>query len=368
MQTRAPWDAAPKRRDAANRLRHQIVAGQLAAGCRLPNRWALEKSLGVSYITVQRTVDQLVREGFLEVHGRRGTFVTASPPHRHRFGLVFPVPPWADGSASGYYTALHRAALEREGTSDDRFIFYHGIDWQRDPRPVDLLRSDLATRRLAGLIFATPPHSIAKQKNTADILHTPHVAISTQADAASPWPTVALDYGTWLQEALGLAAAHGARRIAVIQHAQRVPPFSEQACRGAVNQRGLSLPDAWFLRVTADGARNIVQLLFPKGANTAPDAILVADDNLAEAVGQGLLAARAPAALTLIVHANLPWPTACPRPAIRLGFDMHSVVAACVAAVREFRPQAPAPVIRIPAVLETPHSAPIVRSEQEVAR
>ncbi len=59
----------------ASQIKQMIMAGQLQEGDSLPAMRSLAKSLRVSVITVQRTYEDLQREGFVDSAVGRGTFV-----------------------------------------------------------------------------------------------------------------------------------------------------------------------------------------------------------------------------------------------------------------------------------------------------
>src|SRR3954462_9194740 len=78
-----------KQQAIVHALRDQVVRGRLAPGERVPARARLQRRFRVSGLTVQRALGTLKREGFLFCRGRYGTFVSDSPPHLSRYGLVF---------------------------------------------------------------------------------------------------------------------------------------------------------------------------------------------------------------------------------------------------------------------------------------
>lgn len=67
-------------------IRSKIVRGTLSPGDRLSHR-QLAKEVGVSYTPVREAIGQLVSEGLVECHPRRGTFV--SLPSRDDLGHMF---------------------------------------------------------------------------------------------------------------------------------------------------------------------------------------------------------------------------------------------------------------------------------------
>lgn len=69
-------------------IRYLITTGKLPRGCRLPPVRQLSSDLGVGYVTVARSIRDLVMEGLLEARTGRGTLVAAKPPQLKTIGLV----------------------------------------------------------------------------------------------------------------------------------------------------------------------------------------------------------------------------------------------------------------------------------------
>ena len=70
----------PKYRAAYGALRGRIVAGRYAIGGRLPTEEDLARSFDVSRVTIRRSLDMLVNEGFLECRQGSGyTVISVSP-------------------------------------------------------------------------------------------------------------------------------------------------------------------------------------------------------------------------------------------------------------------------------------------------
>ena len=58
-------------------VKSMIISGELKEGDAIPSMRALEKSIHVSVITVQRAYEELQRDGFIETTVGRGSFVSA---------------------------------------------------------------------------------------------------------------------------------------------------------------------------------------------------------------------------------------------------------------------------------------------------
>jgi DNA-binding FadR family transcriptional regulator len=95
-------------------LRERIVRGIYAPAQRLPSRAALGAEHGVGQATVQKALDALSRDGFVEARRRAGTFVADRPPHLSHYALVFGYRPNEPESWSGIAKALRDAAV-RDG-------------------------------------------------------------------------------------------------------------------------------------------------------------------------------------------------------------------------------------------------------------
>jgi GntR family transcriptional regulator len=71
--------AVPLHAEVAAMLRHQIIAGDLSPGARLPALRELTAELGVARMTVVQAMNTLADEGLIERHSGRGTFVREVP-------------------------------------------------------------------------------------------------------------------------------------------------------------------------------------------------------------------------------------------------------------------------------------------------
>ena len=70
----------PLYRQLYENLRQAILAGQLAAGTRLPSTREIASELGLSRNTVMNAFEQLLAEGYVEGHVGSGTFVSQALP------------------------------------------------------------------------------------------------------------------------------------------------------------------------------------------------------------------------------------------------------------------------------------------------
>ena len=67
--------------EVARMLRKDIVRGIYAPGHRLPTRSEMGEEFGVGVATVQKALEELADDGFVQARARAGTFVVDNPPH-----------------------------------------------------------------------------------------------------------------------------------------------------------------------------------------------------------------------------------------------------------------------------------------------
>lgn len=101
-------------------LETQILEGKLPAGSQLPGERALAKQFGVSQMTVNRAIQELVRRGCLYRRSGAGTFVTDAVQPVRTHGVVLVIPhtelPQADTYLREPFQAMRNVAQARELT------------------------------------------------------------------------------------------------------------------------------------------------------------------------------------------------------------------------------------------------------------
>lgn len=308
---------------AAAAVRARIIE-RLQPGDRLPSRRELQQELGLALATVQSAFDRLAAEGFIQANGRDGTFVAARPPHLHRILIAFPFTP-QDAAWTGMWSAFAAAVAAHPGSAYDLAVLQ---GYESHPEQRQLLAEEVACRRLAGLVFASDPWTLFGHPAVAEA-GLARAAIAPESRAGIP--AIALG-GDWLARAIDRLATRGARRPALITTPGQAG-WSEAAWRRGLAMRGLAHDEQLLQVVAHHDARwiaNLVRLLLRLPAGQRPDALAVADDNLATGVFAAL--AGGPR-LPLVMHGNFPLAQADPLPADRLGYDLDSALAACLATV-----------------------------------
>src|ERR1019366_7528602 len=127
---------------------------------KLPTLDELELKFKASRATLQKSVDNLRRDRFIESRGHTGTYVTEYPPHLCHYAIAFPHK--RGDAASLFFNSMEAAAEEISRRNPCRqFSFYYEIDGHTDREGYRSLLADLQARRLAGLIFATHPGPVS---------------------------------------------------------------------------------------------------------------------------------------------------------------------------------------------------------------
>lgn len=314
----------------------------------MPTRAAIETHFSAGPATVQRALDSLARDGFIESRGCKGTFVKREPPHLTRYGLVFPE---VEPKRNRFWYSLHNEALKVMDALEGRSLaVYLGVDLHRDTPDYQRLMHDLERHRLAGLIFATVPFAL---RNTP-MLDQPGIARVAYASSTSMgFPNVTAVPEAFERKASEYLAQRGRRRVAIIS-----APLRSVSDHWAHNLQkvGLETRPFWLQRVNLHSpfcAGDVVRLLME--CRELPDALIITDDNLVEDATLALKESgvKVPEDLEVVVHCNFPYPPANHVPVKRLGFDSRQVLLACIESIdRQVKGEPVAETTWIPAVFE----------------
>ena len=323
---------AIKQEEIVARLREKIVLGKFLPGARLPTRTQLEASFDVSSVTVQRALDALTEDGFVNARGSLGTFVAEYPPHLSRYGLVFSAYP-TESNWTRFWTALSNEAVAIGNTQSRRAAVYYHVQCHPDEEAYVQLLQDVAACRLAGLILPFDPAALTGLMQSAVFGPGSPPKVAIVAGKAKPdVPTVRLNVKSFIDRGLDWLQSRGRQKVAVLSTPAMPLEFRDYFVQ-AVAQRNMRSEPAWMQAVSLEGlgwAHNVMQLLM--AATHPPDSLIITDDNLVEAATAGLVAAgiRVPEQLDVVAHCNFPWPTPSVLPAQRLGFDARVVMQTCL--------------------------------------
>ncbi len=327
----------------ADLLRERIRGGALRPGQRLPTRRELATTFDATLVTIQKAFDILRDDGFVVGHVGRGTFVAEQPPHLFHFALVL----HEQHFRSRYIRALREEIERRTARGPERFSVYLDIDPHAASPGQQRLMADIAAGRLAGCILDMHPSILGDNPLLADQA-VPKVAL-VQKSQRPDIPAISADGRAWFRLALDWLAGRDRRRIAWLGlpnagRGQLQILAEEAAARGL----DLDISPAWSQAVDyqyADWCVNAVAAIFQGPPATRPDALLIADDNLAEAAIAGLAAAglRIPHDLDVISLNNFPLPLDVPAAVRQLGFSIVERIDVCLATLREMAAGRPVP-------------------------
>lgn len=314
-------------------LRGEILDGTFAPGRRLPTRNELVMRFDASSVTVQKVLDALIEDGFVQARGRSGTFVVDHPPHLCHYGLVIPGAQDQRAQWPHFWRALQDEAMVLFPRSDARSLtVYTGIE-SRDERQYPKLLRDVQARRFAGLVFVHNPHYLGNSP-VLTLPGLPRVAVASGRDGVVS-SVIGLDSQRIFDLAIRRFAALGRRRVALLT-VPGIEPAHREHFLAELRRAGLGTRPEWLQAAAIQypyWAEHLTRLLFRSGQEQVPDALLITDDNLVGPATAGLqaLGVRCPDDVEVIAHANFPWATPSAVPLTRIGFDARQLLLMAVA-------------------------------------
>ncbi|HAI13388.1 MAG TPA: hypothetical protein DCM28_16895 [Phycisphaerales bacterium] len=310
-----------------------IAQGKLKPGDRLPLRTELAQQFNTSRVTVQKSFNDLIRDGFVVSKGKLGTFVANNPPCLNQYGLVLPYSPthpyW-----NGYYDALIQSLHELNEILDNQIQVYYGIDKPTDENYA-VLYEDVKANRLAGLMFAETPHKliVSGLMNEQSI---PMVAVmyGESFPGLEHLLSCGFDPPSAYELACKILKQQGCKRIGFIMLANARQTF-ESIIQPILANNGLKYDP--ILSQSAhmefpDEAGHVAQLLMALPPETRPDGLYICDDNLVSAVYRGLINAKVHVEedLKIVSHCNFPIMPEKVLPATNVGFDIRQLLSTCL--------------------------------------
>lgn len=322
-----------KHTGVAAQLRRSILSGDLSPGARMPTRREVEQSFDASRMTIQQAFDRLVHDGFIVTRGAAGTFVADNPPHICNYALAFYNHPAGSEYErfSRFSQALNAAANDYTDTDGRTITAFYNCNGLRESADYCQLMKDLHAQRVAGIIFAFPL-SLLPDSPLVTAPGLPRVGIAGGDKFGIP--CVNPDHNDVLRRAVAHLAGRGKQRIATIDHEQSLINRKNTLFE-AMNAHGLPVVPYWHQyqnHLYAETTYNSAYLLFNPQQTEHPDALIVADDNLAAAAVAGVAAAgvRVPEEVEIVVHCNWPLPPKTVLPVTRIGFDTAQLLDAYI--------------------------------------
>ena len=281
---------------------------------------------------MQKTINALLTEGFLQTSNKSGTFVTDTPPNLYSVAVVFPF----SESESDFNDSLWAGLMQQQGYMEEsfgrHFIFCRFDDTRIEVEEFQQVIKDAESLRLAGIIFCDKPSPVAV--NALRHLHVSKVALCR--DEVPGFNLVHVNYSRFFQLALDYLMGCGRSRIALITNPE-ISPIRTTECRQMAFDRGMSMPLEWELSVNMrfhveHWARNLVRLLFKGGSGERPDGLIIGNENLYEHIMNALQLENLVAGrdLDIAVHTNFPTRRPKKYPVRRIGFDVCDIIELCL--------------------------------------
>jgi DNA-binding LacI/PurR family transcriptional regulator len=337
-----------KHQDVIDRLRQQIVNGELSPGQRLKTYGQIKDEYNVCHATVLRAIDRLKRDGFVRSDGRRGMFVSDHPPHLFTYALVYPSQPDADKHWAGVCAAVasEAIALEQATGQTVKIRHYYNVDGHIDNEGYQSLLHEAQADRLAGMILLDPGDSLL----CSDLVSQAYVPCVALTYKSLTGDICQVDYNTaaFASRAVDYLQQQGKYNIAVLAASDdKLAIFT-----GELAKRGLRTEPYWqFVLSPAmpGAAASICHLLMQALPDRRPDGLVIANDNMVEHALHGISQARmkVPDELGIVGHSNWPLLSTPVLPIKRLGFYAGQTLRMCMDAIDAFRRGDVAPVCQI---------------------
>jgi len=328
---------AAKQETILDSLRQEIARGKFKPGSRLPKQLEFARRFKMSVLTVQRAMDRLAHEGFIETRYSRGTFVVDHPPHLHHYALIFHADPsdLEPGGWSHFHAALANEAAKIHHAEKRQLECVYGIFEPTELPQYQRLVARVKSHQFAGLIFASHPGRLSGTP-LVELAGVPRVGLMRYDPAFPQISAVKFDALAWFEKAFDYLAARGRKRIAFVSKPGQKLLTDLDCPPSLLSVRGLITHPYWNLPLPlwSAGAQHIVRLLM-RSEGERPDALVITDDNAVEPAMAGLMAAgcRVPDDVEVVAHANFPRSGPGVLPLKWLGYDQREILQTAIAII-----------------------------------
>ena len=328
METFQQTITAPVYLQIARHIEQRIIDGELENGERLHTTQELARRYRVTPVTIQKSLEQLVKKDLLERVPRRGTFVKSAQT-ANTIGLVFGDNPFR--TQSSYYSRLidlFIAIGEKEGINLKSYVnLQENLD---NSRLVFDLKDDIAAGKLKGLI------TIKRSPELSDWLES--------QDDIFWLDTPELDHHHATYTGMKYLRDHGFKKIKVVSMYPRellydnfIAGFNDEVngCRDAY---GKNMPEDTVVRwggCEEDGYREAKKLF--SDPSLRPDAIFINHDIVTKGAILALmeLGLKIPGDVALLSHGNTGCSILSPVPLTTIVFDPEIAVKKCCEAIKQ---------------------------------
>ena len=323
-------------------LRKRIICGEFGPGTCIPRRQELVKEYRASLSALQKSINILIEENFIESKGSKGCMVTQTPPHLSCVGIVFPADSSSGISEDSLWKALFSEAKKMScNLSGISFEFYF-VGGYRTQKFQEWERffEDVKTRRLAGAIFFSYP----PEDHTELLDDFAHVQIDYKEEYSLHNPIrLATDHVALFNKSLDVLTAAGCHNIAtLIQHTMN--NSGVMRIMEAAHNSKVYCPIEWIQPLHYKNtnpllAGHIIELLFSKNTSRVPDGLVVLNENFLPVVMDSLLRLNLIPGrdVQVVSHCNYPFTGKIYQDVNYVAFKAKDILEQCIALMEKFR-------------------------------
>ena len=328
METFEQKVATPLYLQIAKHIEDRIIKGELKNGSRLNTTQDLAKHYRVTPVTIQKSLEQLVKRDLLERVPRRGTFVKSTKT-ANTIGIAFGYNPFRTQNA--YYVKLldlFRDMGEAEGIN---LKIYFNIHENTDKsRVVFDIKDDIAAGKLKGLIAINRSPELSNWLNSQNDIF---------------WmSTPSMDYTETTRLGIDYLLKRGYRNIKFVSmfskellYDNHIKAASEEE-KGCIEAFGGRMPEGTVVRwgqSEADGYNEAKKMF--SNPESRPDAIFINHDVITKGAILALmeLGLKIPTDVALLSHCNQGCDILCPVPLTTISFNPGVTVKMCCDAIKE---------------------------------
>lgn len=321
----------PKYTMVVDDIRNQILRGKWKPRHRLPTRDELIERYSTSRATIQKAMDELLRDGFVFANGKSGTFVSELPPNLSSIGIVFP----SCGSDSPGWDSLWGGMVSQKRIFEERFsrifVFYYLEPDNRSCPELKRLCKDACGGRLSGIIMPFPPGEglLGRLRD----LSIPLVAI-TREDDHEGLNTVWVDYESFFVESLKYLRSKGCRDTGLLVNDKLpldyIDKFESAAAALGMSVQPNMIQGCGIDRFAQPWISRQVRLMV--SGQQCPDGLVIANENIIDAAVMGLQQEGLTPGRDIYVAAHTNFPNRAPKAydICLAGFDIISMMASCL--------------------------------------
>ena len=331
-------------RTISDKIRDQVLHGELAPGEKLPSTLKLAKLWNTSKSTAHTALNNLVKEGLLERHHGSCTYVRESPLTLDRIGIYYDSPKvWTDDERV-YYRSLQGLLEEKLAKMGiEVAVFVDRRPELKQRLVLGELRKAIFHREIQGLII-----SLSNSTNLPALLRLPLPVSVSSAGAGHP-NRVGFDQDRYFRTLMSRLVEKGCNSVGIIASVKAdpvLPPspdsesfwgtFHREAERSGLRTRNewIKVPEKYVTNRARYGYNEFHSLWRQR---EHPDAVIVYPDMAVRGVITAALELDVHQSkdVTFCFHRNAHVDILCPFPALWMISDEGKVADALIDQVRQ---------------------------------